>query len=359
MFISRYQRASVSLVSQRYLHRFIKKTSSNGTMALSFSPVYGFLHLPESDVHVEFVHFHPRILAPASETERVKSILMFVPGNPGLVHFYEKFLLHIQEERPNIGVIGIGLTGHSSESKNNGRQFSLPEQVQHKVEAIEHLKATHPDAKFYLAGHSIGSFMIKEVLRIASDRFELARCFLLFPALRHLREQAGAINVLIKPGFRHLVAGIGGFISWTPNVFKRGLVKLFGPKIKDCPGSVERLFSYSTIMNILYLTVTEFHIVRHLDHQTLEKHLDKIVFYYTKDDGWVPIEFFEDVKSRFPKHEHIYLDKHGVKHAFCLEDSKTIAQEVLPFLHDSDKAGLEEPSQQASDPLTSIALLAS
>jgi hypothetical protein len=307
-------------------------------MVSPFQANYEFLHLPVSNVHVETLTFDARVLHRGSSQAPFRHIFVFLTGNPGLVSFYEKFLLHVQQQRPSMGVLAVGLTGHSSINKNGSRVFSLDDQVHHKLEIFDMLMQLHPGVRFYLAGHSVGSFISKEILRLAGDRIPFERVFLLFPTIRDIGKQGGGVHYLIAPGVRHAVAGFAGLLSWTPAPVKSALVRAFGPSVADCPGVIEKLISYSTLANVFHLTRTEFEQIRDLDVATLERHLEKLVFYYGTTDGWVPMEHYHDVKSRFPGHPHVYLDKHGSKHAFCLGHSHLIAGEVLLHVHDEPQS---------------------
>lgn len=64
--------------------------------------------------------------------------VLFIPGNPGIVAFYKDYVETVYEllER-KASVTAIGHIAHTLEDLENGRLFSLQEQISHKIEYIK------------------------------------------------------------------------------------------------------------------------------------------------------------------------------------------------------------------------------
>lgn len=58
---------------------------------------------------------------------------------------------------------------------------------------------------------------------------------------------------------------------------------------------------------------------------TIEKNVDKLIFYYGSTDPWTPKIYFDQMKARFPLNK-IFLDTERIAHAFVLYSSEKMAQ---------------------------------
>jgi pimeloyl-ACP methyl ester carboxylesterase len=111
--------------------------------------------------------------------------VIFIPGNPGLISYYQEFLSNLQDSLPNeevkesLEIYSIGHLGHCLQTQEGGRGFkpkdqaSLQEQVESKIEFLDELKEKyniqhHQDdddeqVKIIVMGHSIGSWICLQV----------------------------------------------------------------------------------------------------------------------------------------------------------------------------------------------------
>ncbi|KAF8338272.1 uncharacterized protein EI90DRAFT_3042343 [Cantharellus anzutake] len=143
-----------------------------------------------------------RIAVPSSvrPTPEV-TILIFVPGNPGLVQFYLPFLDAIRTRVPEIGILAKSHLGHSPRLNNKEEPCGagdisvsaagLEVQVDSVIEVVDRvyeeyesiLRSSEEGAKLniVLMGHSVGTWIITEVLKARPDVIDGS--FLLFPAL--------------------------------------------------------------------------------------------------------------------------------------------------------------------------------
>ncbi|MGH0127746.1 UNVERIFIED_CONTAM: hypothetical protein FKN15_035445 [Acipenser sinensis] len=84
--------------------------------------------------------------------------------------------------------------------------------------------------------------------------------------------------------------------------------------------------------NAMYLGSQEMVQVMDRDNPTIEKNLDKIIFYYGSNDQWCPVQYYEDIKKDFPEGD-IRLCERGIRHAFVLDASKEVASMITDWLH--------------------------
>lgn len=67
------------------------------------------------------------------------------------------------------------------------------------------------------------------------------------------------------------------------------------------------------------------------DVLTIDKNLERLMFYYGQTDKWCPIEFYDDMKKKFPEGD-ILLDNKGMNHAFCLRSSCEMAEVIWNWM---------------------------
>jgi len=89
-----------------------------------------------------------------------------IPGNPGLIKFYDSFLdeLHRLLNR-EVEITGISHANHFI-SKKNTSVFDLDSQIDHKISFMLKEIKQNPNQKYVLIGHSIGCYMILKMIEI-------------------------------------------------------------------------------------------------------------------------------------------------------------------------------------------------
>ncbi|GEQ70258.1 hypothetical protein JCM33374_g3934 [Metschnikowia sp. JCM 33374] len=103
-------------------------------------------------------------------------LLVFIPGNPGLIDYYTTYLDLIQQEFPNMGILALSHAGFqtSDDYVNDGLSrdfefYNLDYQVAHKCRIIkEHIMAGN--SKLVFLCHSVGGYITQRVIsRLLSD----------------------------------------------------------------------------------------------------------------------------------------------------------------------------------------------
>jgi pimeloyl-ACP methyl ester carboxylesterase len=109
--------------------------------------------------------------------------IFFLPGNPGLVEYYAKFLsllhstLNQATSTTQFNIAGCSYAGfetepvpHSEENNDEHKLYDITEQVDYSLGQLqEYINCTTKDAKtkpkVILIGHSFGTFIIAELLK--------------------------------------------------------------------------------------------------------------------------------------------------------------------------------------------------
>ena len=98
-----------------------------------------------------------------------------------------------------------------------------------------------------------------------------------------------------------------------------------------------RLASPTALGNSAHLANIELQTVNEADYDCIGSYIHKLFFYYGSRDHWCPVEFYENMKSRFPDGD-IYLCTRGFEHAFVLESSLEMAELVWSWLNCDEQA---------------------
>ncbi|KAF9734168.1 hypothetical protein PMIN06_010427 [Paraphaeosphaeria minitans] len=158
--------------------------------------------LPASQIHLH---------DPSATQVKRAYIIYFITGNPGLIEYYRTFLTHLyglltqsSPSTTSIHVFGRSLSGFeagtATENQGNGDgPFSLQEQISRSQSAIEKLvgdvqeKDGTQDVRVILMGHSVGSFILLEVIRRVKEKAKMERDAVriaggvcLFPTVTHI-----------------------------------------------------------------------------------------------------------------------------------------------------------------------------
>ncbi|XP_048519495.1 lipid droplet-associated hydrolase isoform X3 [Dendroctonus ponderosae] len=193
----------------------------------------------------------------------IKELIILIPGNPGVVGFYKQFANSLYE-KTDIPVWCLSHAGHNLAENSitklpnfteHRNLYGLKGQVKHKVDFLE--KYLPHDAKVYLIGHSIGSYMALEVLNYPGINSKIIKTYLLFPTIERM--------------------------AVTKNAFE------------EMDQVLER------------------------NDKILHDNIDKVKLYYGKTDGWAPEEFYGKIKQDLPNVDaeltnicHTFVFNHSV-----------------------------------------------
>lgn len=270
-----------------------------------------------------------------------KSVLLFFPGNPGIINFYFDFLRNLHSiltttHSLDIDVYGVGYPGHSSRTCN-GSIVSLSKQIDHKIAFYNMIKSQYPpNTQFYVMGHSTGALIALTMM----DSFpnEFVKGVFITPAIHEIQKSpkgkeymqltkdpsrfAHSITTLL----RTLPPTLGEYLLSKVFVKYDGAIELVKSKLLH-PKQIEnciQLFK-QTAHHTTYLKDT-------LD-QARENLKHKLRFYYIPGDYWIPEGAVEEIKSFHGE----FVKECGndvVPHNFVFGYGREIAEEVAEFLID-------------------------
>ncbi|XP_053317042.1 lipid droplet-associated hydrolase [Spea bombifrons] len=317
-------------------------------------------HIPE---HEEFVYcggaatqvlkFGPWIDLQKTKGEVPPKLLFFiVPGNPGIVGYYRTFMQWLYRGlNQKYPVWAVSHAGHCAPPKGmdmiddrdedqNEDIFGLNGQIEHKLCFLR--KNVPPDTKLVLIGHSIGCYIILEMMKRALN-LQVLRAVLLFPTIERMAQSPqGKIMTPLLCSLRYIVYMPLYLLSFLPESLKASVVKFILRGVKSVDESSVTaslsLFRVDCAANAMYMGSQEMVKVVERDNRTIKENLSKLFFYYGATDNWCPVQYYEDMKKEFPEGSILLCEK-GIRHAFVLDSSKDVASMITHWLKGQSDLG--------------------
>uniref|UniRef100_A0A0D6QZ95 Lipid droplet-associated hydrolase n=1 Tax=Araucaria cunninghamii TaxID=56994 RepID=A0A0D6QZ95_ARACU len=230
--------------------------------------------------------------------------VLFIPGNPGIVSFYQGYLERVYELLDRkASITAIGHIAHTSKDWEDGRLFSLKEQINHKVEFIKE-ELLPQDIPILLAGHSIGAYISLEIFKFLPEK--VSYMIGMYPFLTLNRESQwqslltkSAKSPIISAGVSSFAGLLGLFPAW----FHRGLLKY--------------LLGRSWSSDAVHVACTYLlRLQENPDWIFIREKQNQIAFLFGIDDHWGPLSLFEEISQNAPVVK-LTIEKEAHMHAFC------------------------------------------
>jgi pimeloyl-ACP methyl ester carboxylesterase len=294
----------------------------------------------------DILHWPPAKTTPVTSRSQIdgglqkqpepRLVILFVPGNPGLVDYYRFFLSTVHGALPSgTHIYAVGHLGHTTAHAPRAfRSKGMPDlqdQVQHKIGFIDEIKELHnigdsPDqARLILLSHSIGSWIS---LRIMKARPELVHAaHLLFPTVSHMKTTPNGKRLTPLFGVLQSPAALAtNLLSFFPKALLLPIVKLVANQTGPGADVTTSLISSSgTIVATLYMAGKEMAEVTELDKDLLLKFGDRLVWYWAAgdDDGWVSQSSIKEIQDTlkeagYDQKGRMFRCEEGMQHAFVM-----------------------------------------
>uniref|UniRef100_A0A1A7YGH4 Lipid droplet-associated hydrolase n=2 Tax=Iconisemion striatum TaxID=60296 RepID=A0A1A7YGH4_9TELE len=272
-----------------------------------------------------------------------KLLFLVIPGNPGVVGFYRTFMqtLYSRSGRP---VWAVSHAGHcdppgsmdmveDASAAERDDVLGLNGQIEHKLVFLRNHVPT--GTRLVLVGHSIGCYMILEMMK-RNPELKVLKAVLLFPTIERMAQSPqGKVMTPVLCHMRYLAYLPVFLLSLLPGAVQALLVRLVLSGISSLDQCVVQscveLLSGDCAANSMYLGGQEMRKVLERDDLTIEKNLDKLIFYYGATDHWCPVTYFHDIRRDFPQGDFRLCDK-GFRHAFVLDAGQEVARMVVGWI---------------------------
>ncbi|XP_061552910.1 lipid droplet-associated hydrolase isoform X1 [Phycodurus eques] len=274
-----------------------------------------------------------------------KVLVLVIPGNPGVVGFYRTFIQTLYAmcgcHHP---VWAVSHAGHcmppasmdmveDASSTADLDTFGLNGQVEHKLGFLR--KHVPKETNLILVGHSIGCYIILEIMR-RDPSLKILKALMLFPTIERmaLTPQGKAITPVLCQ-MRYLTYLSIFLLSLLPERLKSCLVKMVLAGIGSLDHSVVQptvgLLSGDSAANAVYMGGQEMRKVLARDNMTIKRNLEKLIFYYGATDHWCPVQYYNEIKEDFPAGD-FRLCENGFRHAFVLDAGKEVAKMIVEWI---------------------------
>ncbi|KAJ0008539.1 hypothetical protein NQD34_015954 [Periophthalmus magnuspinnatus] len=296
----------------------------------------------------EFVYCNgaiTEVLKYGSCKTRHDTLILVIPGNPGVVGFYTTFMqtLH-QAFNYRVPVWAVSHAGHCEppdhmdmvEDSSLAAEldvFGINGQIEHKLTFLR--KHVPRETHLVLIGHSIGCYIILEMMK-RNPELKVLKAVMLFPTIERMAQTPqGRVVTPVICQLRYVAYFPVFLLSLLPESLKHGLVRLVLGGI----GSLDRTIIQPTVgllsgdcaANAMYMGGQEMKKVLDRDNATIKKHLHKLIFYYGAADHWCPVEYYNDIKRDFPDGD-FRLCESGFCHAFVLNAGAEVAKMVVKWI---------------------------
>lgn len=220
---------------------------------------------------------------------------------------------------------------------NDSQIYTLYDQVDHKLAFLYNF--IPPDSELILIGHSVGAFILLEIMSRLQNTKRIIKGVLLFPTIERITKTSSGrfwttvANYLSCP------------LLWVVRLFNAFPFRLQLTLVKLCMsirrfqsdenvlGAILSFLNNHGVSNMLQIAYDMVRI-EYLSHETVIKaNKDRLVFYYGSDDPWVPASFCEQMIERFPFVD-IRQCTQNYKHAFVLHSAENVGKLVWDFISD-------------------------
>nr|XP_046165046.1 lipid droplet-associated hydrolase isoform X1 [Oncorhynchus gorbuscha] len=218
-----------------------------------------------------------------------KVLFLIIPGNPGVVGFYKTFMqtLH-QTLGMRYPVWAVSHAGHCVPPDTMdmiedptvmaaGDVFGLNGQIEHKLAFLtEHVPR---DSRLVLVGHSIGCYLILEMMK-RDPELQVVKSVMLFPTIERMAATPqGRVMTPVLCRLRYVAYLPIFLLSLLPDVLKTFMVKLVFRGLRSLDHSTVpptvSLINVDTAANAMYMGSQEMLEVLERDNFTINQNLDK------------------------------------------------------------------------------------
>ncbi|KAG6616999.1 uncharacterized protein IUM83_04755 [Phytophthora cinnamomi] len=259
---------------------------------------------------------------PMEKAQGDNVLVLVIPGNPGVPFYYLPLMQEIVRKHGRRHEVRcLSHAGHFMPWKNDGRAYSLKEQLEHKAFYLNQRLQEDPTLRLVVIGHSIGSYFALDVAR----RFpqHVAKLVLMQPTIMHMALSPKGKQMM--PLFNHYERGVtlvAAVEYLVPVSLRRWIVRrVVGSKTSETLQLASLSLVNATVMrNVLGMAADEMKDVANLDEEIVKEFEDKTLFVYSTVDEWVPAEFMQEYQVRFPNAQHRVVPQ---AHAFMMETNGT------------------------------------
>ncbi|KAH9301525.1 hypothetical protein KI387_013108, partial [Taxus chinensis] len=208
--------------------------------------------------------------------------ILFIPGNPGIISFYRDYLEVLYELLDQkASVTAIGHVAHTSKDWEDGKLFSLQEQISHKVDFIKE-QLLPRKTPIILVGHSIGAYISLDIFKAFPEKVSYMIGMYPFLTLNRDSKWQSLLTKLAKlPIICAGLSSLAGLMGLSPTWFHRGII--------------ESLFGHSWSSDAVHVACTYLlRLQENPDWTFIRGKENQIAFLFGSNDHWGPLSLLEE-----------------------------------------------------------------
>lgn len=288
------------------------------------------------------IHIKPTV----TNNDESSPLFIWIPGNPGLLEYYQEFLAKVHDKNPTWEILGISHAGTVIESsqlkkfrKNPLPIYDLKQQTQHKIDIINKIN-NDPNRELVIMGHSVGAYIAQHVVSSPDLVGRVSKLGLITPTIRDIHKSS---HGLIFTRVFNYISNVNEYLSFiSSNIFNK-LIPAYWTKLlisfaMGCSfdeyhiilGTFLLLTQQETLRQVLGLAAHEMLEIRDdwaFQEKLLTKCKDngtKLWLLFSDNDHWVSqhtqAELIKFLKDRYPEQLlRVDVDK-DIKHSFVVKD---------------------------------------
>lgn len=318
---------------------------------------------PDSGIRGEIVRVlpPPPVVPRPSHARPRHTHVFFLPGNPGIIEIYRRWLVETHERLPldvraEVTLHGIGLPGFDLRGLNGDDFFSISEMCDYWKAYSRSAQVSPPleDSRVVFIGHSYGAFLALRILNADMALAARAHVIMLMPAVHQMAEcRPIPVRILTDGpvGQSLLVPLVGAALRNAPKILVRSALQRFGVQEQDAMRALERMFDGqrgAVHANALRLAQEEMAAIHHpSDHpSSAAVGPERSFLYWTDGDTWCAEPAVEAIREAFGDLtvEHAPA-KDEVAHAFGVDVrhidavARTVASWITGIGRNAERAG--------------------
>ncbi|KAG7087459.1 hypothetical protein E1B28_013425 [Marasmius oreades] len=265
------------------------------------------------------------------------AIVLFIPGNPGLVDFYVPFLSHLHRTRKDLAILAHAHINHTPGFRSPRAKQILAVQAKAATEVLDALRKTYPALPVIIISHSVGAYITLQVLKARESEVRLA--LLICPTISNIAHTPNGkrLSWLFRPPLPLLITALSPIIRLLPGAFISTLFSEWPPAQMAVLSTF--LNSPYSIFAALSMAHDEMKNIQALDTELLRRHQHDIRIFFTSVDHWVGEQ--EDVIRQFfeefePGSVKITRGIDGIPHAFCINHGEEVATQCAQWIATHD-----------------------
>ncbi|KAI0490202.1 hypothetical protein F4859DRAFT_508010 [Xylaria cf. heliscus] len=295
-------------------------------------------------------------------------LIFFVPGNPGLIGYYEPFLSALRDlldattslNAISFHIHGQNLAGFTDEDHepftSRRKPYDLEYQIQHILKTVSGLRigSGPKQGQSYdhvlLMGHSVGAYIALEtchrVLRDPSlaPELRLTSGVLLFPTIDHIADSPSGwkLNMLRQTpllGDNAYRIAQGFLRLWPYDALYWFVSKTLGFPQHAAEVTTRWLKSRDGVWQSLHLGMDEMRVIGEdkwddelwdiaATSAVTSTSPPKFYFFFGQQDHWVADHYRDEFIRKRSGRTRIIVDEGKLPHAFCIEHSQPVAEKV-------------------------------